>query len=139
MIEPEHSLARVRAEQLRDFLDACVASTPADEAARLVEAGHLLAPLPDAEAFEAMVACEAYESAALLVLGRGRPFLISRGVSGVCLASTVFADSGEEATAQGATPALALLAAHVAAVLADAGQGSVPVWRSPSSSAARLH
>jgi hypothetical protein len=128
----------MRAEDLRDFLHECVASTPTDQAARLVEAAHLLAPLCDMHGFEAMIACGAYESAALLVLGEGRPFLISRGANGVCLASTVFAED-EEATAQGATPALALLAAHVAAVLADAGRTGVPLWRSPSAAAARLN
>lgn len=139
MRQYETPAQRLREEQLRDFLYACAASTPAEEADRLVEAADLLAPLSGSDRFWAMMACKAYESAALLVLGPDRPFLISRGGGGVCLATSVYADGEDEATTQGATPALALLAAHAAAVLADEGRGAPPVRQNASAQGARLH
>lgn len=112
------SLSAHRA-RMRDFLHDCVASTGAEQADRLHEAALLLGVAPEQQpAIAAMIACGAYESAAFLVVGQDRPFLVSRGLTGACLASTVLGNGDEEATAEAATPALAMLAAHMSATLA---------------------
>jgi len=129
----------VRADRLRDLLHDCIASAAADQALRLGEALQVLASPCDRPAFEAMVACAAYESAALLLLGSDCGFLLSRGSGGLCLASAVFAEGDEEVTAQAATPALALLCAHLAAVLAAEERLSLPVQPDPSGPSVRLH
>ena len=139
MIETEPSRGPMRAEQLRDFLHECVASGPAEQPARLAEAAQLLNGGVDRSKFAAMIACGAYESAAMLLLGPDLSFLLSRGANGVCIASAVLADEDEDVTAQAATPALALIAAHVAAVLAGDGRAGVPLRRSPDLAGARPH
>jgi len=105
---------------LRDFVNECAGTAPSEQAGRLRDAAILFGlSAVDGQSLEAMLACEAYESAALLVLGDVPPFLLSRGASGCCLASMVLPDGTEEVVAEGATLALALLAAHAAVVLAD--------------------
>ncbi|MEW9855289.1 hypothetical protein [Novosphingobium sp. M1R2S20] len=128
-----------RQAQLRGFLRACLASTCGEEAARLQEAAVLMGmSAEDRSVVDAMLACGATESAALLVMGRGRPFLLSQGGTGTCLASAVCAD-GEEKTAEGATLALAILAAHASALLADIEGSPVAAWRSAPGPHARMH
>ena len=84
----------------------------------------LLQNLPASAAFEAMLACEALESAALGLLPRGSSYLLSRGADDFCLASVVLPHTTEEVTAEGATPPLALLAALCAALVMPAGGSS---------------
>jgi hypothetical protein len=139
MIERPIPRRSARARVLQDFLHDCVASSPAEQAIRLAEAVYVLRPGTNHAALEAMVACGAYESAAFLILGHDRPFLISRGASGLSIASAVFADGSEEATAEAATPALALLAANAAALLADEGRAAVTPRRAGDAAAPRLH
>ena len=84
----------------------------------------LLQNLPTSTAFEAMLACEALESAALSLLPRGSSYLLSRGADDFCLASVVLPHTTEEVTAEGATPPLALLAALCASLVMPAGGSS---------------
>ena len=119
---------------MRDFLYDCVASAPSEAADRLAEARALFAEtggardipaqLPCVERFAALIASEAFDSAALALLGPDTVFILSRGGGGKALASVVSAD-GDEVTAEGSTTALALLAAQVSALLADADYDSI--------------
>jgi hypothetical protein len=133
-----------RTGQLRDLLHDCAASPANDQAARLIEAARLLRVPEDVAKVTAMVACGAYESAAHVVLGPDRPFLVSRGANGLCLASALMRNrdrwvDGGEATAEGATPALAMLAALAAALLAEEDQAGSRTRFAASTNLARLH
>ena len=111
-----------RAACLKQFLESCATSAKADQADRLREAACLLGLDPrgmEGRKFEAMVTCGAYESASLMLLGDATPFILSRGGSGTCLASTTLADKSEDVVVEGATLTLALLGAHVTALLAE--------------------
>jgi hypothetical protein len=114
-------------ERLSELCEACIEGVASEATARLREAFALfsLAPeesvmhgaaLPRTAAFEAMLACGAEESAALALLPKGSGFLLSRGEDGLCLASVMLGGAHEEVTAQGATPALAMLATMAAAL-----------------------
>lgn len=114
----------VWAARLRDFLNDCVASAACEEADRVREACLLLQGTPlsnreasDFAAIEAMLACGAAASAALAVLGPEVSFMLSRGASGSCLATVVVDDDSEEMMSEGATVALALLAAHASLLI----------------------
>jgi len=72
-----------------------------------------------------MLAAGAYESAVLLVLGEQTGFILSRGGDGTCLASRLRTDGETEIMAEAATLALALLAAELSVMLADA-EGAGP-------------
>ena len=109
-----------------------VASASSETADRLREARALFAQtggrvagipaeLPDPAAFEALLACAGHDSAAMALLGRDTGFILSRGGNGVCLATIATGGGSEDVTAEGATTALALLAAQVAAILAETG------------------
>ncbi|MBB4860099.1 hypothetical protein HNO88_003437 [Novosphingobium chloroacetimidivorans] len=130
------SAAEIDPDRLRDLLHDCVASGAAQQADRLREAAALLGPPGRRDTIEAMLACGACESAALAILDK-RGFLVSRAVTGTCLASVQLGD-GEDMTAEAATPALALLAAHIAALLADA-LAARPQPSGQLGAAARLH
>lgn len=138
MIEPEVMSCVPQAKRLQVFLCDCAASTGADQAERLREAAHLLGMQSELRPLvEAMIACHAYESAALLVIG-DRPFLLSRGASGACLASAVVAEGRDELTAEAVTPALALLAVHVGTILAELALPTPPQAMAPIDTM-RLH
>lgn len=122
--------------RLRDLLHECVASDAAHQAARLREAVTMLGHADLDGAVEAMLACEAYESAAMTILG-DRGFLVSRASTGTCLASVQLND-GEDITAEGATLALALLAAYLAALLAEV-IAARPQTAAQDGTTARLH
>ncbi|CDO35555.1 MULTISPECIES: hypothetical protein [Novosphingobium] len=132
--------------RLRDFLNDCVGSDAAEESDRIREAGLLLQGTPlgmkhelDLNAIEAMLASGAAESAVLAILGPDIAFMLSRGGSGSCLATVVMDDESEEMISEGATVALALLAAHVSLLLARLefdGQDLETIEVPP---AARLH
>lgn len=115
---------RAEARRLRDFLHDCAGSAPCEEVDRVREALTLLngVGVDGAIAFDharinAMLGCGAAMSAVLEILGPDMPFMLSRGGRDSCLATVVPAGGSEEAIAEGATLALALLAGHVAAVL----------------------
>jgi hypothetical protein len=62
-----------------------------------------------------LVRIGAYETAAIELLEDSTGFMLSRGLTGKCIATVVLETSSEEITAGGATPALALIAATAAA------------------------
>jgi hypothetical protein len=135
----------VWAARLRDFLNDCVASAACEEADRVREAGLLLqgTPLsngaePDFALIEAMLGCGAAESAALTILGSEVSFMLSRSAAGSCLATVVARDESEEMILEGATVALALLAAH-ASLLISRLNGGVEALPATFPSSARLH
>lgn len=134
----------VRAGRLRDLLHDCAGSPASAQAARLIEAARLLHGAVEVARVEAMVACGAYESAAHAVLGPDRPFLVSRGATGLCLASTLIVRRNQkadcdEAMGEGATPALAMLTALAAALLAEEDQAGLRTRLAAPTSLARLH
>ncbi|WP_395329002.1 hypothetical protein WBP06_14210 [Novosphingobium sp. BL-8H] len=111
--------------RLRDFLHDCAGSAAVEEHDRIREAVLLLHdPAGDAAAtfepatIEAMLACGAAESAVLTILGPDVNCMVSRGSAGTCLATLVLPDGSEEVICEGATLALALLAAYVSMLLA---------------------
>ena len=111
--------------RFRDFLNDCVGSDAAEESDRIREAGLLLQETPlglrhafDLDTIDEMLTCGAAESAVLAILGPDVAFMLSRGGSGSCLATVVMDDESEEMISEGATVALALLAAHVSLLLA---------------------
>lgn len=119
ILDPDVSITR-----LRDFLNDCVGSAACEEADRIREAGLLLqdaVPVggawPDLGAVEMMLSCGAAESAVLSILDPEMAFMLSRGVGGSCLATVVVEDGSEEIISEGATVALALLAAYVSLLL----------------------
>ena len=100
------------------FAGDCRASSVELQADRLREAHALFAArspascaFPAIEAIESMIATEAFDSAALAMIGADRSFVLSRGGSGICMATLIGEQSGTEISAEGASPALALLAA----------------------------
>lgn len=127
--------------QLWDFLYTCAGSGEADQGDRLREAlelfraaplpfARLLPRLPDRRRFEALLAADAHESAALALLGRDWGYMLSRGPGGVCLATLVMPNRDEDTTAQGDTPALALVLALTSALLAEGAHQLAPgEWR----------
>lgn len=122
---------------MHDFLIDCVSSAPIEQEDRIRDAERLFrqgrlagfgCPVAsvDPERFEAMLAAGAFESAVLSLIGDATAFMVSRGWNGTCLATAVLPDGSEEAIAEGATLALALLAAQVSALLEDAEQSESP-------------
>lgn len=106
--------------RLRDFLNDCAGSAACEEADRIREAALLLrsvstetGSIPDSAAVEAMLACGAGESAVLAILRPEVSFMLSRGGGGACLATVIVEDGADEMISEGATVALALLAAYV--------------------------
>ncbi len=86
-----------------------------------------------------MLSCEAYESAALLVLGAHHRFLLSRGGMGGALASVALSAAEEDVTVEADTPALAILAALAAALLAEERSTSIPPRAEAAEASALLH
>jgi hypothetical protein len=113
----------------RDLAALCAVSAPCEERERLDEALSLLAqrgPIAgphagnelDEAGLAALVAAGGSLSAAVTLLGESAGYMISRGQGGVCMATVVLDGSGREETAEGASPALALLGAYLMALLA---------------------
>ena len=123
-------------ERVSELCAACVDALSPEGPGRLRECFALmtLAPetgfansagLPGISMIEAMLASGAQESAALALLPKGASYLLSRGEDDTCLASVVLPQTGEEVTAEGATPALAVLAALLGSlVLPMRGRGN---------------
>lgn len=135
---PSHLDRQMRVVSLRDFLHDCITSTAAEEMDRLREALCLLGSSAP-EAVEAMLTVRAAVSAALAIIGDQASFMLSRGGNGLCLATFILADGTEDMVAEGATPALALLTAHVSALLCDLEQGVEKPPARSATAAARLH
>lgn len=76
---------------------------------------------------DALLTAEAHESAALALLGSEWGYMLSRGPAGACLATIMAPGGGEDTTVQGATPALALMAALAATLVAEGEQKVEPV------------
>lgn len=106
---------------MADFQATCGSSSAEDEGQRLRDAVRLFSGKAASDGAEVrrLVEAEAFESAAIFLVGEALPFLLSRGGDGTCLASIVAPD-GEEILAEGATPALALLGAYAGAALSAA-------------------
>jgi hypothetical protein len=78
------------------------------------------------EQIEAMLAAGAGEGAALSLLPQGAGYMLSRGANGEHLASVFLSGSDSEMTAQGATAALALVAALMAELSHSQSAGVLP-------------
>lgn len=140
------SAKRAKARQLHGFLDDCAGSARREEADRVREALRLLGGSGvettgalDTAAIEGMLASGAAIAAVIEILGRDTVFMLSRGGDNACLASVVQPDTKEEITAQGPTLALALLAAHVGAVLGRIERGGHVMDPALMRVPARLH
>ena len=120
--------------RLRDFAAECEDGRAADEADRIREAWvlcrmappsrrALLAGHPDATMLQSLLAAGAVESAALALIGPAMGYMLSRGGNGTALASVIVPHAGIDHSAEGATPALALVAALALALAAQADDG----------------
>lgn len=129
--------------RLADLLRRCRTASSGEQAPVLREARLLLTLVPfglaerlgedrDPVAIEPMLAVGAYESAALALLPARASYMFSRGeAGGVHFASVLVPGIEDEVTMPGASAALALIAALVAA-LAGASMDETPA-RSPTS------
>lgn len=137
---------RLRAARLREFLHDCAGSAACQERDRVREAVLELGgsgveatgPI-DVAAIHTMLDCGAVTSAVLEIMGPDVCFMLSRGSQNTCLASVVQRDGSDEALAEGATLALALLTAHVSAVLARIEKGSAAADAPQVPASLRLH
>lgn len=136
----------VSTARLRDFLNDCAGSAACEEADRIREAVMLLRGVPaeegsiaDAASVEAMLACGAVESAVLAILRPEVSFMLSRGGSGACLATVVVEDGSQEMISEGATIALALLAAYVSLLVVRSERDDPRIDRMGDPLSARLH
>jgi hypothetical protein len=137
---------RARARRLREFLHDCAGSAACEQADRVREAVLELGgsgiggtgPL-DVMAIYGLLDCGAVTDAVLSIMGADACFMLSRGSQNACLASVVQSDGTEEALAEGPTLALALLSAHVSAVLARIEKSNEPVEAPPAPVSMRLH
>lgn len=137
---------RTRARRLREFLHECAGSAACEEADRVREALLELGgsgvrangPL-DVMAVHSMIESGAATDAALAIIGDDASFMLSRGKKNLCMASVIHGDGSDEALAEGQTLALALLAAHVSAVLSRIEKGSETAEAQPAPVSMRLH
>ena len=109
--------------RLRDLLHDCAASGPSEQADRVADAAELLCI--DTPSVQEKLRVGACESAVMEIIGGETSFMLSRGGSGRCLATVVLPDGSEEVISEGSTLALALLAAHLSALLEDADMSGV--------------
>ena len=114
-------------ERVRRFVRDCEESAAGLEPQRLREAADIVSsgPMPhsvftraglEIATLDGLIEAGAFESAALAVIGDRAALMMSRSADGRCLAT--IADHGVEATAEGASLALALLAAFAGSLLA---------------------
>ena len=85
--------------------------------------GPWLLELPAQPEFDAMLAAQCWDSVALALLPEAAGYMISRGGDGDCLASVLLPGAGDEVSAHGLHPALALVAALSAALVAACPRG----------------
>jgi hypothetical protein len=100
-----------RPSRLHRFAEHCRASGADNQAQRLRQALTLLRPGSQPAMIEVMIAAGAFESAALALIGSDAAWMLSRSRAGRCLASVIAPGMTAETDGEGATPALALLAA----------------------------
>jgi len=114
--------------RLTDLLHDCTASAPGEQGERLLEAYALfadgapaavsvLAAVPEPRGFGHLLACGAWESAALALVNPQCAFMLSRAGSGAALATMTVPGQGTESTVEASTPALALLSAQLAGLI----------------------
>lgn len=123
--------------QVDRFRRDCEQSSVDQEGERLREAMRLVPVEMNASAFDALIAQGAFASAALAVIGAGTPFMLSRSSEGHCLAT--IAGQGVEVIAEGVSPALALLGAWAAALLARTTASCQTFDVSMAAAPGRLH
>jgi hypothetical protein len=126
-----------RPRSLRQFAQLCRTSAPAEQARRLQQALALAHPGQSPALFQVMIAAGAYESAALALIGKEAAFMLSRSGAGRCIATVLAPGMKAEITGEGATPALALLAAWADARQPASGTRETAAQARPAS--ARLH
>ncbi|MEP7222205.1 MAG: hypothetical protein ABI673_06010 [Novosphingobium sp.] len=111
--------------RLADMALACADAFPCEQARRLRELRELLASapsllssitVPDRATYAALLRAEAWESAALSLLGDDCGYMLSRGTGGRVMASIVLPGADEESTASADTAALAIAAALATAL-----------------------
>jgi len=128
---------------VRDFLFDVAGSAACEQEQRLRDAARLLGLAGGLDAqptFDAMLACGAYESATLLLIGGSEGFILSRGPNGTCMASSATGREDEDVTVQGATLSLALLSAYATVLLAGSEQPARSAWSATAAPAGtRLH
>ena len=113
--------------KLRRLADLCRNGALEDQPRRIRQARDLARAKVPSRMIEVMIAAEAFESAALSLLGDDAAWMLSRGGEGRCLASLLLPGMCAEVTCEAASPALALLGAWACAALAKAQSGEVPV------------
>ncbi|PEQ14290.1 hypothetical protein B2G71_01415 [Novosphingobium sp. PC22D] len=133
--------------RLKGFLDDCVRSTVDDEGERMAEAASLFLAenrgqggsqaWAAAGSIDRLLSNGAPVDAAISLMGEGVSFMLSRGGGGTCLATIVVVEGSEEVVAEGATPALALIGAYAAALLAEGGGDSRSL--APAHPSGRVH
>lgn len=117
-------------EQVADLVALCASAFAKDEAQHLRAMRALLAAAPEPRLvkglvaveparLERLIACDAFDSAALALIGAETGYLLSRGPLGEHLASVVLPEATEEVTRCGDTVALALVGAIAAALTGD--------------------
>ena len=117
--------------QLEQLVVDCTEADRGDERALLREMALLLRLAPrglsgragaptNPHQFETMLTAQAWESAALLLLGDEAGYMLSRGENQTHLASIFLPGMTEDVTATGASAALAVMAAQAAALAVSA-------------------
>lgn len=111
-------------ERMREFIDDCAVCPGNEEHARLREGALLLPRFArwDSAAIsrlnvDMLLAVGAEMSMVLSLMGEDPAFMCSRGEAGTCLATVMLGEA--DVSAEGATPALALLGAWASALLVD--------------------
>ena len=149
---PRHQSERTGAWRRRaaDLRELCAISAPAEQVDRLREAFVLLdaselppqlpaAGMLGAVDFATLMRHGGYLSAAASLLGDRASYMLSRGPGGRSMASVVHDGQASEETSEGETPALALVGAQLAGLLAMLDGARATEARVRSVAAARLN
>lgn len=120
-----------RRERLREFIAECAVCPGSEAHARLREGVQLLPDFAHGQdqavhnlQMETLLAVGAEMCVVLGLMGEDPAFMVSRGEAGACLATVILHDM--DISAEGATPALALLGAWASALLAGEEPGHAP-------------
>ena len=134
-----------------DLADLCAVSGACEEAGRLAEAHALLSAsdkpaslpigdVPERARLDRTIAAGGTLDAALALLGPGAGYMLScPPAGGQAMATVVMPGLRREETAQGETPALALLGAHLCALLALLHSGQAAPLGEAHGAGARLN
>jgi len=123
--------------RLEDFAGASATAEPGEQAFQLRDFHDLIANMPERmlldgvtlpgrAVWEPLLACGAFETAALAFVGPRTGCMISRGAEGFNLASIALPGHGTDVSANGATIALAVLSALAGAIGALTLGGPIP-------------